>query len=1167
MIGEDRADDDDDDTLTVKEKETDRWRCISHIFFSAASKNPHKIAVVHASGGAQQLRTTGTITNTITIPNSSSTQSPSLIYHYHGDCCFTYSHLLAAVDSLSRRLRSFLPDAPQPNPITITTDKRTPRILGIYMPPSVEYIVSVLSVLSCGEAFLPLDPSWPKHRVRSLVASSNLHLIISCASPFGINSKSANWLAEECAPCPVMWFSLEEGEGVGKPADLAWPCECESGTERLFCYLMYTSGSTGKPKGVCGTEQGLLNRFWWMQDLCSLHGEELLLFKTSVGFIDHLQEFLSAILTGCTLFIPPLDVLKENVFSLVDFIQAYSIDRLTAVPSLMRAILPTLKGLYEMQIPSSLKLLVLSGETLSLLLWEMLSKILPRTTILNLYGSTEVSGDCTYFDCKRLSMILESESLTSVPIGIPITNCDAVLVGDGDLPNHGEIYVAGLCNSVGYYIDSKFVTLDNVKLPSVYTSCSSDNENEGQLYFRTGDFATRLRGGDLVFLGRKDRSIKCNGQRISLEEIEDTLREHPDVVDAAVICKGQGENMLLVAFIILKEGGSSEGFRSWMVEKLPLPMVPNRFNFTESFPMTSSGKVDYELLAGSTFLAEHVQYKIADVGSSNLLQVIKKVFCNTLMVEKVSDDDDFFCIGGNSIAAAHVAHDLGVDMRLLYCFPSPSKLYRILLERKGSFDLDVRKYANLEMYPEKSKGVILHSFQTPSPPKAESGVRLLKTPHGDNENHAGVSKRMKMDSKVNVTPEGHWSVNGFPWNSNSIQMSCSFSRCNRVMFEGEYRVDDVHQATCSEVHRTRTASMQELWKVHLGSCVDASPLIVFKGRDVYLFIGSHSHEFLCVNARSGSVQWKLKLEGRVECSAAIIGDFSQVVVGCYKGKIYFIDSSNGNILWSFQTSSEVKSQLVVDIPRQLIWCGSHDHNLYALDYKNHCCVYKLPCGGSIYGSPVIDEVYNTLYVASTSGRMTAISVKVLPFKILWLHELEVPVFGSLAIDSATGRIVCCLVDGHVLVFGSSGSIIWKYKISGNIFAGACISSALPSQVLICSRNGSVYSFELEKGNILWKYDVGDPITTSAYVDEHLCLTSDTSLSSGRLVCVCSSSGRMHLIRVDLDVHGETQPLKLDVEEFARLDLQGDVFSSPVMIGGRIFVGCRDDFVHCIHVIL
>ena len=229
-------------------------------------------------------------------------------------------------------------------------------------------------------------------------------------------------------------------------------------------------------------------------------------------------------------------------------------------------------------------------------------------------------------------MILESETLTSVPIGVPIANCDVVLVGDDDLPNQGEIYVAGLCNSTGYYSDSTFVSPGLETLPQHYASCGSEIECGDKLYFRTGDFARRLKSGDLVFLGRKDRTIKLNGQRMSLEEIEETLRRHPDVVDAAVIShKFRGEGvMLLVAFVILEKERSDaiciSNFKSWMVGKLPIAMVPNDFIFIEAFPMTSSGKVDYELLADSTFLAKHVQYKIADVGSSNLLQVIKKVF-------------------------------------------------------------------------------------------------------------------------------------------------------------------------------------------------------------------------------------------------------------------------------------------------------------------------------------------------------------------------------------------------------------------------------------------------------------------------------------------------------------------------------------------------------------
>ncbi|MED6196704.1 hypothetical protein PIB30_049837 [Stylosanthes scabra] len=1156
-----------------EETQTPRFCCLSHHFSRVASSNPNKIAVIHASGVAHL--------STLLDQRVESLSPPV----YTGDRCFTYSHLLKAVDSLASRISSILlgitPKPQGDNGVnlekgTIWTSENSdtnvsssesvvdsreeyrPKIVGIYMPPSAEYIVAVLSILKCGEAFLPLDPYWPKERLLSVVSSSSTDLIIGSKSSFGKSESDQldelHWLVKSVS-CPVLNFSIKESL-PGDSTDLAWPCANER--KRSFCYLMYTSGSTGKPKGVCGTEQGLSNRFLWMQGLYPLNGQESLLFKTSISFVDHLQEFLSAILTASMLVIPPFSVLKENIYSIIDFLQAYSINRLTAVPSLMKTILPVLQTHVDQRVQSSLKLLVLSGELFPLTLWEKLSTVLPNTSILNLYGSTEVSGDCTYFDCKRMPLVLKEDMLTSVPLGLPITNCDVVLLGENVSSKEGELYVGGSCISRGYYTESNMESEKFVKLAQSY-GMNTANDCKSKLYFRTGDFVKLLSSGDFVFLGRKDRTVKINGHRIALEEIENLLRKHPYINDAAVICRHIEELSLLEAFIILEDKerlGESliPAIRSWMSNKLPSAVVPNCFIFTDSFPVSSSGKVNYELLVDSKSVTMNVKDKVVNIDCNSLLQQIKRAFHDALMVEKVCNDDDFFTMGGNSLSAAHVAHNLGIDMRFLYHHPSPFKLCMALLQKRGSCPLHNNLDNCFELITDGQDNYLSFNHIENSNPRES---RMISNGNDDN---SLPSKRLKRGSTDVMSRIDESS----PWHFSPIFDSSSFTRCNKVLHKGQPAVTGTQQTTWSvNVPRGSRGHIKDCWKVYMESCVDASPMLVSKGLDIYVFIGSHSHKFLCVNARSGSVQWEIKLDGRVECTSAIVSDFSQVVVGCYMGKIYFLDFSSGNICWSFQTSGEVKSQPVVDTRRHLIWCGSHDHNLYALDYKNHCCVYKLPCGGSIYGSPAIDEVRGLLYVASTGGRITAISILDSPFTVLWLHELEVPVFGSLAI-TGNGTVICCLVDGHVLALDPNGSTVWKQTTDGPIFAGPCMPSTLPHEILVCSRKGSVYSFKPENGDLLWEHNVGDPITSSAYVDEHLQLVSDdASHSPDRLICICSSSGRILLLRENLNSSENTNQRKIDVQEFARLDLLGDIFSSPLMIGGRIFVGCRDDYLHCV----
>jgi acyl-CoA synthetase len=230
-----------------------------------------------------------------------------------------------------------------------------------------------------------------------------------------------------------------------------------------------------------------------------------------------------------------------------------------------------------------------------------------------------------------LPTILEREEINSVPIGFPISNCEVSLVTKDGIGDEGEISVSGACLFTGYLADPKI------------SNCSEDSET--LLYYNTGDFARRLKSGELVFLGRKDRTVKVYGQRFSLEEVESTLREHSDVSGAVVTYQGNGSPDYR-AYLVLKNndecqeytqdyGGASSykdimaSIRSWLIMKLPPAMVPGHFLPMKSFPLTSSGKIDYAQLSSLECVLGPCEIASESSPVNPSLQIIKKV-CHIL---------------------------------------------------------------------------------------------------------------------------------------------------------------------------------------------------------------------------------------------------------------------------------------------------------------------------------------------------------------------------------------------------------------------------------------------------------------------------------------------------------------------------------------------------------
>src|SRR5690242_12167916 len=119
----------------------------------------------------------------------------------------------------------------------------------------------------------------------------------------------------------------------------------------------------------------------------------------------------------------------------------------------------------------------------------------------------------------------------------------------------------------------------------------------GARVYRSGDLGARLGDGDVEYLGRLDHQVKIRGFRIELGEIEAALSNHPDVLQAVVVARGDDPGDLrLIAYVVTRSGAELSGWRDYLRERLPEAMVPASLVYLGSLPLTDNGKVDRRAL-------------------------------------------------------------------------------------------------------------------------------------------------------------------------------------------------------------------------------------------------------------------------------------------------------------------------------------------------------------------------------------------------------------------------------------------------------------------------------------------------------------------------------------------------------------------------------------------
>ena len=523
--------------------------------------------------------------------------------------------------------------------------------VAICVERSVEMIVALFGILKAGGAYVPLEPKYPAERIAFILEDCQARLLITQQHLKDSLPASATETLYLDADAPaIMHETADDPPGITSAENSA--------------HVIYTSGSTGLPKGVVSAHRASINRFAWMWETYPFAADEVCCQKTSLSFVDSIWEIFGPLLQGVTLVIIPDDVVKDPP-RFLDALSTNKVTRLVLVPSLLRVMLETGPELTRML--GNLRYCVCSGETLPVELATMFREQLPNTTLINLYGSSEVAADVTCCE------VHDTDELTNIPIGLPIANTDVYIVDSNFKPVPvgvpGEICIGGEGLARGY--------LNRPQLTAEKFVPDPFSNEAGARLFRTGDIGRYLSDGNVEYRGRRDHQVKIRGFRIELGEIEAQLTDYPQVNQAIVIAADneRGEKHLVAYVSVAGESPANNDLRSHLRRKLPEHMIPSAFVLLESFPLTASGKIN-RLALPKPSRAELATREEFVAPRTPTEEVLASIWSNVLNLSNVGAFDDFFALGGHSLllvrVAAQIHESFQIELPLRSLFEAPT---------------------------------------------------------------------------------------------------------------------------------------------------------------------------------------------------------------------------------------------------------------------------------------------------------------------------------------------------------------------------------------------------------------------------------------------------------------------------------------------------------------
>jgi amino acid adenylation domain-containing protein len=571
---------------------------------------------------------------------------------FAGPVSLTYGELNSAANRLSHYLRR--------------RGVRRGSVVGILLDRGALQVVSVLAILKAGAAYAPIDPGYPAERVAFMVSDAKIDLLLTQESLRGLASSEQM----SCISMDTLDLANLSDLPNNDLPDLAGPMD-------LACVL-YTSGSAGRPKGVMITHAGLSTQVKALTERLNVTELDRHLLVQSLAFAASIRQITVPLCNGGAVVIATASQ-AADIPALLDLVRDAEVTMMSANPTFWRHWVGALDKLppdtRRKLRGSGLRVLLAASEPLTPDVPSWLhAELGPSPRFVNMLGQTEVSGIATTYQVPT-DAIPATPTLpigTALPgIGVYILNEAMEPVPDGVA---GELYLAGPAVARGY-MGRPALTAERL-LPNPHA------DPPGQRMLRTGDLVLRGRDGVLRHLGRVDGQLKIRGFRVEPAEVEGALLRHPGVRASAVTAHADKSGVSRLVAYIVPAGpvpATASELRRHVQALLPTYLVPSVFETIDALPLNANGKVAKGDLPVPLELRPVLDDAYSPPGSG-LEQTVAAIWAETLGVDRVGVNDNFFDLGGTSLSVMSVQallrERLGfeVAVALLFQFPTVQSL-------------------------------------------------------------------------------------------------------------------------------------------------------------------------------------------------------------------------------------------------------------------------------------------------------------------------------------------------------------------------------------------------------------------------------------------------------------------------------------------------------------